>query len=184
MSKKGALIGQKLIFDEATQSLDLNARAYIDLVTFYGDHQMTRVPRFMIWRDLIKLKWDAKNKTLNAYATSASRLIVPKDVFTVTQIQKIELSKHSLAYPGTELKLRTNPAASRGEKLFTQSCLACHSLPQHKNVTPAQLTESNLKSFPYSHQSLGITLDSKNLRGLIAYSEALASQKNEVQSKK
>ncbi len=183
--RKGKNPGQALVIEESTQSLELNSRADIDLITFYGaNSKVARIPRFMIWRDLVKLKWDAKNKSLSAHVTSTSRLLVPKQIFDVSDIQKIELAKHSQVYPGTELRIRTNPAASRGEKLFTQSCLACHSLPQTKGVQPRELTENNLNQFKIKHASLGIELDSRSVRGLLAYSEALASQKNDVPSKK
>ena len=184
LSKRGKITGQNLIIEESTRSLDLNSRAEIDLVTIYGSGKIARIPRFMIWRDFIKLRWDPGRKAISANATSASRLVVPKEVFNVSDIQKIELAKHSLIYPGTELRIRTNPAASRGEKLFTQSCLACHSLPQAKAVGPAQLTENNLNHFTEHHRSAGVDLDSRGIRGLIAYSQALASQQNDVQLRK
>ena len=188
-SKNGEISAQKLIFDESTKNMDLNKRADIDLVTLYGDHGIARVPRFLIWRGFFKLHWDKKNKVLNSSVTSASRLLVPPEAFKITNIKKIELAQHSWIYPGTELKLRTNPAASRGEKLFTQSCLACHSLPNAKVLSPANLTSENLGHFTAQHRGSnydfhGIELDAKAIRGLVAYSQALASEKNEVKSAK
>ena len=181
----GNISAQKLIIDDSTTKLELNARADIDLVTIYGETEIARVPRFMIWRGLLKLQWDKKNQTLQAYASGKNRLLVPTESFKVNHIQKIELAHHSLVYPGTALKLRTNPAASRGEKLFTQSCLACHSLPKIAPLKPEQLTAEGLKKFSSQHKiDKDLDLDARGVRGLIAYSQALASEKNEVKSNK
>ena len=181
--KGSSISAQRMFIDDSTMKLELNARADIDLITLYGEKEIARVPRFMIWRGLLKLDWDPKQQTLSSHVSGKSRLLVPSQSFKVSKIQKIELAHHSLVYPGTALKIRTNPAASRGEKLFTQSCLACHSLPKLSSLKPDQLTSENLKKFGVQHKSFhDLDLDAKGIRGLIAYSEALASEKNEVKS--
>ncbi len=183
ITKKEEISAQKLIIDDSTQSLDLNDRADIDLITFYTranntDVMIARIPRFMVWRGFFKLKF--KNNELSGHAIK-SRLLVPVAALELKNISKIELAKAAQVYPGTRIKLRTNPAASRGEKLFSQSCLACHSLPSVKALDPTQLTQTNLHRFHEFHQRYpGFEIDNRAIRGLIAYSEALASEKNEV----
>jgi len=185
--RNGAISAQTLIFDDSAQSLDLNDRADIDLVTLYGKHGMARVPRFLIWRGLLKLTWNRKTQSLDSEGKIESlvpkRLLVPAKVFRVREIQKIELAHHSWVYPGTRLVIRTNPAASRGEKLFTQSCLACHSLSGFTPLTPAQLTDSALDAFNTKHHTYPeLRLDARATRGLAAYREALAREKTVVPS--
>lgn len=179
---KGQISSQKMILEDSTQNLELNDRAEVDLVTLYGADQTARVPRFMIWRGFLKLQL-ANDGSLNATGES-NRLLVPSSIFTVNKIKRIELSRASFLYPETELHLRTNPAASRGEKLFTQSCLACHSLPSAPKLKPETLTDAQLNAFANQHKTHGsLVLDAKALRGLIAYRDALVTEHSEVKSK-
>ncbi len=181
--KRGEISAQKLIFDESTDKVELNERANIDLITLYGAEGMARVPRFLVWRGLFKLEVDRKG-SLNSHG-EADRLLVPPQIFSLTRISKIELSRASQTYPGTRLTLRTNPAASRGEKLFTQSCLACHSLPQAPALQVSALTDEKLNAFNTKHKKYkSLTLDQKALRGLIAYRDTLSRTSSEVKSPK
>ena len=184
MAKAGGISAQSLIFDESTQGLDLNVRADIDLVTLYAKkNRVARIPRFMIWRGNLKLGL-SKTGELNSRATATPPL-VPQGFYTLEGIEKIELSRASALYPNTQLLVRTNPAASRGEKLFTQSCMACHSLSQVPQIQATLLNETYLKDFRRVHKpTQGAPLDSRALRGLVAYREALASEKISVNSSK
>jgi hypothetical protein len=184
--RAGEVSAQSFIFDDSSHSLSIDQRADIDLITLRGDNGIARVPRFMVWRGFLKFSWDPNTKTLNASAVK-NRLLVPVEAFAIHNIQKIELAQHSWVYPGTALKLRTNPAASRGEKLYTQSCLACHSLPNVSGLKPEDLRHDRLKKFSLAHKmypAIANSLDEKASRGLIAYSEALASEKTEVKATK
>jgi hypothetical protein len=184
LSKGGNLSAQELVFDESAKDLDLNDRADIDLVTLYGSQQrIARIPRFMVWRGSLKLKLSSDG-SVSARASN-NPLLVPQDFFNVAGIRRIELSRASSTYPGTRLQVRTNPAASRGEKLYTHSCMACHSLDSAPRIEVSRLSDSYLRNFPSKHRATGkIALDSRTLRGLIAYREALASEKNGVSSSK
>jgi hypothetical protein len=174
----GQISAQKLLIDESAAKLDVNERADIDLVTLTGDH-VVRVPRFMVWREYLKFKLN-KDGSLSSSAVS-NRLLVPTSLFSVSKITKIELGRASLLYPAIELHARTNPAASRGEKLFAQSCLACHGL----SASPLQisaLSDDRLKSFSAAHQKFGIALDAKAFRGIVAYRDALVLEQSQVKS--
>jgi len=183
-AKKGKISAQTLIFEQSTDGLDLNVRADIDLVTLHGKSgRISRVPRFMIWRDLLKLKLQADG-SLSSRASNAP-VMVPVDFFRVDQIERIELGRASVLYPGTRLSVRTNPAASRGEKMFTQSCMACHSLQNTPKIEATLLAEAYLKDFRSKHPATtGFELGTRALRGLLAYREALASEKSSVKSQK
>lgn len=179
----GEIGAQKLIFDESTKDLDLNDRADVDLVTLYGENRIARIPRFMIWRGFLKLYLTRDGKLFSK--GQSSRMLVPSSIFEVSNIAKIELTRATLLYPETELHLRTNPAASRGEKLFIQSCLACHGFSNAPKLKIESITDTQLKAFAAKHRSLGgITLEARDLRGLEAYREALISEHSEVKSKK
>ena len=77
--KNGEISAQKLIFDESTQTLDLNDRADVDLITLYGEDRMARVPRFMVWRGFLKFNL-SKDGSLNSRGDS-NRLLVPSSLF-------------------------------------------------------------------------------------------------------
>jgi cytochrome c5 len=166
----------------STKNLDLNDRADVDLVTLYGEDRTTRVPRFMIWRGSLKFYYN-KDGSLSSKADT-NRLLVPTSIFSVTKIKRIELTRASVLYPETELHLRTNPAASRGEKLFTQSCLACHGLPSAPKLKVETLTDAQLNDFVAKHKSQGaMMLDARATRGLIAYRDALVLEHSGVKPK-
>lgn len=185
---RGRFTSQRFIFDESAKDLELAARADIDLLTVYGKDnagqpKVARVPRFMVWRDAFKLSFDSKKGELYSRAIP-THLKLPLELFQIRQIHRIELSQHRETYPDTKLKIRTNPAASRGEKLFTQNCLACHSLAA-KAIDPASLTPEALQGFAAKHgKFVGLSIDARDARGLTAYAEALASEKPKVQSPK
>ncbi len=182
LSKKGTISAQDLIFEKSTENLDLNDKADVDLVTLAGTGgRISRVPRFMIWRGSLKFKLE-RDGGLSSVTSSAPGM-VPADFFKVQGIHKIELSRASVLYPGTRLVVRTNPAASRGEKMFTQACMACHSLNPAPKIEATLLNEMYLKDFAKKHRPTGgYLLDSRALRGLLAYREALASEKIGVKS--
>jgi hypothetical protein len=169
-------------FDAITGTLDLSEKAEIDLMTLYGaDGKTARVPRFMIWRGFIRFRLTADGSLESE--GNPNRLLVPKEFFTIKRIQKVEFSRASDTYPGTGLAIRTNPAASRGEKLFTQSCMACHSIGSVPKIDAQKLTDPFLKSFNGKHRLMGaLTLDSRAIRGLAAYRDALGSGRTGVKS--
>jgi hypothetical protein len=180
--KPGQDISCQEFFDQSTQGLELNSKADIDLITLYGANgKVARVPRFMIWRGFLKFQL-GPGEVLNSKG-DPNRLLVPRDFFSIDRIQKIEFSRASFTYPGTALSVRTNPAASRGEKLYTQSCLACHSIGSSPKIDQARLKDAFLRSFKQKHKAMGsIALDHRSVRGLAAYRDALASEKTVVKS--
>ncbi len=192
-SKKNTIIStQKLLFEESIRSLALEDVASIDLVTVFTETKAIRVPRFLIWMNLYQFKWDPKTKQISSFLQNTSRLgkdriILPAWYFDLDDIRKIELSDHQLIYPNTKLRIRTNPAASRGEKVFTQNCMACHSVSTYGSpvLSPMGLSSSKLSLFSTIHKKWpDLKLNPLIERGLIEYSEALAFEKNEVKSQK
>lgn len=178
--KHGSVSAQKLIIDESTKSLELNDRADIDVISIFGTGGTVRVPRFMVWRG--SLKFQIEQGRLNSNG-EPNRLLVPAEIFKIKDIKKIELSRASTLYPGTRLTIRTNPAASRGEKLYTQSCLACHSTGFAAALPANSLTNSTLENFSQEHKRWNLSLDPRALRGLVAYRDALASEQSQTKVK-
>ncbi len=184
IARGGSVSAQDLIFEKSTETLDLNDKADVDLLTLYGKGgRISRVPRFMVWRGALRFRLERDGSL--ASTASFGPTMVPMDFFRVQGLEKIELSRASVLYPGTRLSIRTNPAASRGEKMFTQACMACHSLGAAPKIEATLLNEDYLKDFARKHRpTAGFVLDPRALRGLLAYREALASEKTGVKSPK
>jgi len=190
--KTSSIRAQEFLFDESAKTLGLNDLASIDLVTIITDSKTIRVPRFLIWRGFFHFKWNPKTKILSSHLKNnqqmeQGRIILPSWYFEADAIRKIELSDHQFTYPNTKLNIRTNPAASRGEKVFTQNCLACHAVTTYGSpvLSPIGLNAEKLATFGKIHQKWpDLKLDPRLQRGLIEYSEALAFEKNDVKLKK
>lgn len=188
-AKRSDLSAQKFLFENSASVLPLNDLASIDLVTITTDSKTIRVPRFLIWRGFFQFKWNSKTGELSSRLKNveSGRILVPNWYFDVNNIRKIELSDHHVSYPQTSLKIRTNPAASRGEKVFIQNCLACHSVSTYGSpkLNPAALSKERLTAFATIHKKWPeLKLDARSERGLIEYSEAIALEQNEVKGKK
>jgi len=129
LSWKGVVLSRLL--EEAAASLTVEERARIDLVIVQG---VAAIPRAMILKYPFLLAiddnasrgplysvvpWTSKPKILNE--------VLPLERFFVSHVDKIELTNYADRYGSLYLKRRTDPLAIRGEKLFVQSCVNCHS---------------------------------------------------------
>ena len=162
-------------------------RADIDLLNIYGQKpgELVRLPRFMIVRDWAKFHYHRKSGRVSLEISNRADVAIPRAALELAFVSRVELAKHSFIYPGIQLKIRTNPAASRGEKLFTQNCMSCHSIPGHKTLDPRLLSGAVLKDFSAKHGTYrDLMLSPKDVRGIEAYRDALGSEKNEVKSPK
>ncbi len=179
------LISVQKFFDLSTETLDWKERADIDLLNIYGQkpNEVVRIPRFMVVREWIRFHFHRLSGRVSVEVSPKAQISMPKSALELDSVQKVELTKRTTVYQGIQLKIRTNPAASRGEKLYTENCLSCHSIPGRKPVRPDQLTKSVFDQFETAHRAFkNFTLTARDIRGLEVYREALASEKNEVKS--
>lgn len=187
--KNPAFEAQRFLFEESASLLKLEEKAGIDLVSIIAEHKTIRVPRHLIWRGWLRFSWDPRKKILSSALAkiSQTKVAFPLEYYQSGPIRKIELSNHEFTYPDTRLFARTNPAASRGEKIFVQTCLSCHSVSSYGSarLTPEDLKPESLKNFNQVHRQWPkLFLDSRTERGLMVYSEALALEQNGVKTKK
>jgi hypothetical protein len=173
-------------FDATTVGINLTDRADVDLMTFYGKNPsaVARVPRYMMVRDWIRLRYDSK-LGYSLRVTGRAKIDLPVEVFQIQDIQSVQLANHKLVYKGISLNVRTNPAASRGEKLFLQNCLSCHATPRTQTIEPlsliTKLTADHLSKHTAIHSTaLKTGLTPKDIRGLEAYRDALVAQKSVI----
>ncbi len=158
-------------FQEVLSAIDSAEQAEIDLVVVKGrDGSLARFPRHLITKGHVKFTTCEGRSVCLKGVTNRAR--IPVEALEVKRVQKIELFNHNEVFPEAKLKDRTNPAASRGEKLWVQNCLSCHGLKapelQLKNL---KLVES---VFNQTHRKFsGFRLDSWDVRGIAAYLDAL-----------
>lgn len=168
--------------EEATQGMTGDENAQIDLLIFEGvGGKKAFVPRHILQRfDLFLAKPNTESAVgldivvpRKVYPKiSAERL--PLDSYMIESVTSIELTNYKTHYGSYLLKKRSDPAAARGEKLFLQTCLGCHSV--HNKVETSAL-KSKLETLdPFQHkQGTGLPFfDEKEVRSLKSYVKALA----------
>ncbi len=168
-------ISLKELVEVSSESLNDLKLSEVDLFNFYDPSGkiIARVPRFLIWRDRVRLKIDPKLKTISARVLPTEGQLVPFAEMDVASLARVEMVNSWKQYPGIRLALRTNPAAVRGEKLLTHNCLSCHSLPKNPpfNVKAACGLPRNALNAKHGDR-WGHALDEYAHRGLQAYCEA------------
>lgn len=162
--------------EKVTRGLDLNDRAEIDILTMSNadGSQIVRVPRFMVVRKKVFLKLQNDQHQMRLSLIWKNAESYRKNLNAIT---KIQLAHHRFVYPDTWQFSRTNPAASRGEKIFVQNCLSCHSVPGAKPLSPQQIPEHISENFDRQHSSVHqLKLDAKEARGLEVYKESFSKE--------
>ncbi len=116
--------------------------------------------------------------TTNAKIQKENMLLEP---MFVSELASITLSSYERRYGSFFLKRRTDPAAMRGEKLFLQNCITCHT---QAAVTMVYLTSSDKihkvaqgehPNVPGNH-GFSTIFDKKAIRSLVSYLEAFRFQ--------
>lgn len=182
-----------LLIEEATKSFSAADRSDTDLVVL-----KTRAGREVLMPKAFLVKYPqiqvALKKNGQLLGVEAPRLILPAttnvkiqkenmllEPMFVSELASITLSSYERRYGSFFLKRRTDPAAMRGEKLFLQNCVTCHTQPA---VAMAALTSSEKiakvaqgehPDVPGNHGFSQI-FDKKAIRSLVSYLEAFRFQ--------
>jgi hypothetical protein len=134
---------------EATKQLTPAERATNDLVVLKtrSGKEALMPKAFLVKYPSIELALKKNGQSLGAEAprivlpaTSNSKIksenILLEPLF-VSELAEITLTSYERRYSAFFLKRRTDPAAMRGEKMFLQNCVSCHSQPQVAMATLA-----------------------------------------------
>lgn len=182
-----------LLIEEATQTFSAADRSDTDLVVL-----KTRAGREVLMPKAFLVKYPqiqvALKKNGQSLGAQSPRLILPAttnakiqkenmllEPMFVSELASITLSSYERRYGSFFLKRRTDPAAMRGEKLFLQNCVTCHTQPA---VAMAALTSSEKiqkvaqgehPDVPGNH-GLSAIFDKKAIRSLVSYLEAFRFQ--------
>lgn len=182
-----------LLIEEATKTFSAADRSDTDLVVM-----KTRAGREALMPKAFLVKYPqiqvALKKNGQSLGAESPRLILPAttnakiqkenmllEPMFVSEIASITLSSYERRYGSFFLKRRTDPAAMRGEKLFLQNCITCHT---QAAVTMVYLTSSDKiqkvaqgehPNVPGNHGFSSI-FDKKAIRSLVSYLEAFRFQ--------
>lgn len=131
---RGVLISD--VIDKSLDQLPLDQRAQVDLVVVKnGSGAQALIPRSVITKYplLLALNKASETEALVIPWTTHSKIreeSLPLETFWVTAPTRVELTSYRERYGSVLLKRRKDPSAMRGEKIFVQSCVACHSAGQ------------------------------------------------------
>lgn len=183
-----------LLIDDVTKAFTAADRSLMDLVVL-----KTRAGREVLMPKAFLVKYPqiqvALKRNGQSLGSESPRLVLPAttnakiqkenmllEPMFVSELASITLSSYEQRYGSFFLKRRTDPAAMRGEKLFLQNCVTCHTQPE---VAMAALTSSEKiekvaqgehPNVPGNHGFKAI-FDKKAIRSLVSYLEAFRFQK-------
>ncbi|MBU6374673.1 MAG: hypothetical protein KGQ59_01640 [Bdellovibrionales bacterium] len=157
------------VLETAMKDLSAEARSQIDLVVLHGEAgRHAWIPRALVTRSSLLLAMPDRNSVIPS--GSHSRLQaeeLPFSTYGLQRVQRVELTNYRERFGSFYLKRRTDPAAVRGEKVFIQNCMACHS---QWGKIPSVETDSlvaQLRKHPRNSGYQG--LSSKSEKALFSY---------------
>jgi hypothetical protein len=186
-------VSLSVLIDETTKSLTAADRSTTDLVVLKtrAGREVLMPKAFLVKYPQIQLALKRNGQPLGG---EAPRVVLPAssnakirkenmllEPLFVSELAAVTLSNYERRYGEFFLKRRTDPAAMRGEKLFLQNCVTCHTQPQ---VAMSVLTSSEKvqkvaagehPEVPGNHGFKAI-FDKKALRSLVSYLEAFRFQ--------
>lgn len=181
------------LVEDATKGLTAADRATTDLVVLKtrAGREFLMPKAFLVKYPQIQLALKKNGQSLgeeaprvvlpvksNAKIRSENMLLEP---MFVTELASVTLASYERRYGEFFLKRRTDPAAMRGEKLFLQNCVTCHTQPllAMAVLTTADKVEKvahgehpNVPGNP----GFKALFDKKAIRSLVSYLEAFRFQ--------
>ncbi|MCM0605551.1 MAG: hypothetical protein KA715_05625 [Xanthomonadaceae bacterium] len=168
--------------EEATLGMTGDENAQIDLLIFEGaGGKKAFVPRHVLQRfDLFLAKPTAM--TAVGLDIVVPRKVYPKissehlplDSYMIESVTTIELTNYKTHYGQYLLKKRSDPAAARGEKLFLQTCLGCHSVHNKVETSSLKTKLEQMETFKHKVGEGLPSFDEKESRSLKSYVKALS----------
>jgi mono/diheme cytochrome c family protein len=176
---KGILLSQLL--EKAMESLPPERKALVDLILVKGaDGRQAFIPRAFVVKYPILLAYSGSVATdlgsrgplysVVPWTTHERKLreeAAPLESFFIPSVESVALTNYRLRFGAVYLKKRTDPSAVRGERVFVQSCVGCHSESRKPMVTArgqAAFRHPEVKGVP--------ALSERDRRALFQYIEA------------
>ncbi len=181
------------LMEETTKALSAADRATTDLVVLKtrSGKEALMPKAFLVKYPQIQLALKKNGQTLGAEAprvvlpaTSNSKIksenILLEPLF-VSELTEVTLTSYEKRFGAFILKRRTDPAAMRGEKMFLQNCVGCHSQPQTALASLASAAQVEKIANGQHPEVFGVhdfksIFDKKSTRSLASYLEAFKFQ--------
>ncbi len=181
------------LIDEATKGLTAAERSESDLVVLRSrsGREVLMPKAFLVKYPQIQVSFKKNGQPLGA---EGPRIVLPAktnakirkenvllEPMFLSELASITLSSYEKRYGTFILKRRTDPAAMRGEKLYLQNCVACHTQPEvaRSVIGSAEklksVTEGGHPQVPGNPPFKSI-LDKRAVRSLESYLEAFRFQ--------
>jgi hypothetical protein len=129
---KGVLLSQ--VLDQAMESLSVDRRAQVDLVVLQSaTGEQVLLPRSVLVKYPVMVALQDGKASIVMPWTSKPKILqegLPIESYFVKDLTRVELSNYRERYSSVFLKRRTDPLAMRGEKIFVQNCISCHTSRQ------------------------------------------------------
>jgi len=175
------------LVEQAMAGLTAEDRSRIDLVILKGegkgegDRRQVWIPRSYVSKGpLVVVQSESRFKTVLPAdprpGPAAAEL--PLAAFEIENLTRVELANYQERLAGLLLQRRTDPAAMRGEKLFIQNCMACHSDSSAKWKGLGGALAQTLGAGIQKHVTApGVRpLDDRSSRALVSYWNAWLSE--------
>ena len=104
---------------------------------------------------------------------------LPVESYFLSEVSRLELSNYSERYSGLFLKRRTDPLAMRGEKIFVQNCITCHSTGKIPSLTDGAdhgAARQKLASGGHPPVKGSPKLNDRDFRALVNYLDAYRAE--------
>jgi mono/diheme cytochrome c family protein len=125
--------------DEVLGSLPVEGRAQVDLVVLRNrTGQSAFIPRALFAKYPMLLAIEGGSLHSVVPWSSKVRILkedLPIESFFMSNVTELELTNYKERFSPFFLKRRTDPSAIRGEKLFVQNCVTCHSVERGSSVS-------------------------------------------------
>ena len=205
---KGVLLSD--VIQSALDGMLVEERAQVDLIVLHSSTGDARalIPRALLKKFPFLMAWSREGRALGALTaippqSSQARIQAegaPLESFFLENVGRIELASSRERFSSSILRRRTDPIAVRGEKVFLNSCLACHesgraplltgahpvsvapaSLPsggEQVKSSPSHLTALDSKAFSPLHRTVKGTpaLNDRDWQSLRSYWEAVRTE--------
>jgi mono/diheme cytochrome c family protein len=178
------------LVDKALESLPIEGRAQVDLIVLHGQNgRRALLPRAFVSKYPVLLAFqgeslsngvesDGRGPIYSVVPWSSKPRVMREDLplesFFVSKVTRVEFTNYRDQYNSLYLKRRTDPSAMRGEKLFVQNCVSCHTGGQGPSLSGIVDERGTQKFALTGHPPIkaGLKLTERDRQSIIRYLNA------------
>jgi len=165
-----------LLVDKTIESLPADQKAQVDVIVLKDSiGHSYQLPRALFVRFPAILSVQKSGAKLVLPLSSKPKIWeegLPLGLFQMRDVTEIEFANSRQLYGSLFLKSRKDPLAVRGEKIYTQNCMSCHSGADSKGPMGFETSARKLASASHPSVKNAPQLKSREMRALISYLDA------------